>query len=48
MGERLILAIIPTYNNALTLPRAIDSILAKTYPVLEILVVDDGSTDGTR
>jgi glycosyltransferase involved in cell wall biosynthesis len=35
------------WNNAATLPRAIDSILAQTLDELELIVVDDGSTDET-
>jgi glycosyltransferase involved in cell wall biosynthesis len=39
--------IIPTYNRAHTLPRAIDSVLSQTLAPLEIIVVDDGSVDDT-
>lgn len=37
--------IVPVYNARATLPRCVDSILNQTYPHLEILLVDDGSTD---
>jgi glycosyltransferase involved in cell wall biosynthesis len=40
-------ALIPTYNRLPFLSRAIDSVLAQTVPVDEIIVVDDGSSDGT-
>lgn len=40
--------IIPTYNRAKFLTRAIDSIVAQTYTDWELLIVDDGSTDNTK
>jgi glycosyltransferase involved in cell wall biosynthesis len=40
-------AVIPAYNREHTLPRAIESALGQTRPPDEIIVVDDGSTDGT-
>lgn len=39
--------ILPTYNRRHTLDRAVRSLVAQNYPDWEIVVVDDGSTDGT-
>ena len=46
-GER-ITVVVPAYNNAPWLPRSLDSLLAQTYQNLEIIVVNDGSTDDTK
>lgn len=43
----LITVIVPVYNILEYLPRCVHSITAQTYQNLEILLVDDGSTDGT-
>ena len=48
MEGETISVIVPAYNIAPWLPRCLDSLLAQTFPNLEILVVDDGSTDNTR
>jgi glycosyltransferase involved in cell wall biosynthesis len=40
--------ILPTWNRAGTLMRAISSVLAQDYGRFELLVIDDGSTDGTE
>lgn len=43
----LITVIIPVYNVMAYLPKCVHSVTAQTYRNLEILLVDDGSTDGT-
>ncbi|MCH5687477.1 glycosyltransferase [Niabella sp. W65] len=47
MTQPLVSIIIPTYNRAATIGKAIDSALHQTYKNFEIIVVDDGSKDDT-
>jgi glycosyltransferase involved in cell wall biosynthesis len=44
----LVSIVVPAYNHARYLGRAIDSIIAQDYPDVELIVLDDGSTDHTR
>ena len=46
-SEVLLSVIVPAYNVAQWLPRCLDSILGQTYANLEVLVIDDGSSDET-
>ena len=46
--SRSVAAVIVTYNRKELLKQALDSIERQTYPVKSVVVVDNGSTDGTR
>lgn len=48
MMEPLITIVVPAYNLEQYLANTLDSIVAQSYKNLEIIVVDDGSTDGTE
>jgi glycosyltransferase involved in cell wall biosynthesis len=48
MSSPLVSCVIPVYNGERFLGEAIESALAQTYQPLEVIVVDDGSSDGTR
>src|SRR5262245_47159032 len=47
MKRPLISCVVPVYNGERYLREALDSIQAQTYRPIEIIVADDGSTDGT-
>lgn len=47
MAEPCVSVVLPTYDRAPLLGRAIRSVLGQSYEDFEVIVVDDGSTDGT-
>jgi len=46
--DTLVSVVIPAYNAQATLDETLSSVCAQTHQTLEIIVVDDGSTDGTH
>lgn len=48
VSEPLISIITPTFNRERTITLAVESVLAQSYKHWELLVIDDGSQDGTR
>jgi glycosyltransferase involved in cell wall biosynthesis len=48
MKEKIVSVIIPTYNRSAYLLEAIESVISQTYKNIEIIVIDDGSSDDTK
>ena len=48
MAPRRISVLVPSYNHAAFIREGLDSVFRQTLPAHEVIVVDDGSSDGTR
>ena len=48
MNNDLVSVVIPSYNRAYCIATTVDSTLAQTHGNIEVLIIDDGSSDGTR
>jgi glycosyltransferase involved in cell wall biosynthesis len=48
LDESLLTVVLPNFNHANYLPRAIDAIIGQSRPADELIIIDDASTDGSR
>lgn len=46
-GDVLVSVVMPVFNAERTMRRSVESVLQQTFPALELILVDDGSTDGS-